>query len=260
MSEQLVTCPVCHIPNFTPRGLTAHRCKGDPTTVEVIPAGEAATIDLTAAARAINDAIDTVTSYEDSFEEGTLEHRLLIGLEITKAKEVFGMTFIERASLGGEAKAAMSRRDIAHDPAAAGLGLMGWLKREIPRLKRPTAEKYATAFRSLELEAATATPAQIRERVKKLRHEAGKAKAPMPTIGILYRAGKPTGPLQIQAPYERPTLRLEDAREHWFLWREAATKAVDRGILDDLDAAGMEEMKTFNLWLRDRINARLKTL
>lgn len=43
MPEQLVTCPVCHIPNFTARGLKAHRCKGgtrmNPETglVETIP-------------------------------------------------------------------------------------------------------------------------------------------------------------------------------------------------------------------------------
>jgi hypothetical protein len=28
MSETLHTCPVCHIPNFTQRGLAAHKCKG----------------------------------------------------------------------------------------------------------------------------------------------------------------------------------------------------------------------------------------
>lgn len=28
MPQELVSCPVCHIPNFTPRGLKSHRCKG----------------------------------------------------------------------------------------------------------------------------------------------------------------------------------------------------------------------------------------
>ena len=276
MPEELVTCPDCGTRNFTPRGLKAHRCDGhhhnakpdpsdpsdpaDPYAVEIIPPGEAVAIDLSAAARAINEAIDTVTGYEESFEDGTLAPRLILGLEITKAKEVFGMTNAQAAVLGGEAKAAVSRRDTVIDPASATLGFEAWLKREIPRLKRPTALKYATAFKSLDLDPGTATPALIRECVKKLRHEAGKASQPMPTLGSLYRAGKPTGPLQIEFPVERPTLKLEDAREHWHLWREAATTAVSRGILDDLDAAGLDEMKTFSLWLRDRINARLKTL
>ena len=43
MPEELVTCPVCLTPNFTPRGLKAHKCKGgnrrNPQTglVEVVP-------------------------------------------------------------------------------------------------------------------------------------------------------------------------------------------------------------------------------
>jgi hypothetical protein len=31
-TEALVSCPNCHIPNFTPRGLKAHRCKGPKQT------------------------------------------------------------------------------------------------------------------------------------------------------------------------------------------------------------------------------------
>ncbi len=32
MSELLLTCPTCLTPNFTPRGLSAHRCKGKPVS------------------------------------------------------------------------------------------------------------------------------------------------------------------------------------------------------------------------------------
>lgn len=35
MSETLLTCPNCHIPNFTPKGLKAHKCKGK-TTLELL--------------------------------------------------------------------------------------------------------------------------------------------------------------------------------------------------------------------------------
>jgi len=65
----------------------------------------------------------------------------------------------------------------------------------------------------------------------------------------------PTAP---RIPKSEKQSRLEDAREAWFLWREQAEKLIKRGQLDDLDTPGLEEMKEFQGWLRDRINARLK--
>lgn len=223
--------------------------------------------DLAAAAALINRTIDSITGHEEAFEEATLEPRLLIGLEIARARELFGMTNAEAGALGGEAKASVSRRDTlesdpepAPAPADGYIGLVGWLKKEIPRLKRPTALKYATAFETLGLDTSTATPAQIRERVKKLRHDAGKKGLPMPTLGSLYRESRPKGKMLIELPEPPPRLRLEDAREAWFFFEEKGRTLVMDGILDDLDKPGLEKLRDFNLWLRDRINARLKSI
>ena len=69
---------------------------------------------------------------------------------------------------------------------------------------------------------------------------------------------KPEKPSQPRIGKTEKQDRLEDARVAWFVWRESAEKMVKRGQLDDLDKTGLEEMKEFQGWLRDRINARLK--
>jgi hypothetical protein len=224
--------------------------------VEVLTKAQAAALDLRAHSTTINETLDLIVKFEDSFEESTLEPRLLIGLEIAKAQEKFGMTKAEAGAVGGS----KSQCDMLSDPAAASVGFSGWLAREIPRLKRPTAIKYAHAFASLGIPAASATPAQIRAKIKDIRHHCGKNKLPMPSLHSLYKAGKPK-PLELtnsEEP-EDPT-RLGDAREAWFLWREKAEKLVNRGVLDDLDKPGLEALREFNLWMRDRITVRLKTL
>jgi hypothetical protein len=52
--------------------------------------------------------------------------------------------------------------------------------------------------------------------------------------------------------------RLEDAREYIFEWKEAWEKFVKRGHLDDLTPRDLEDLKEFQLSVRDRINARIK--
>lgn len=223
--------------------------------VTIVTAQEAAALDLRAHSTAINETLDHIVKFEDSFEENTLEHRLLIGLEIAKAQEKFGMTRAEYGAIGGS----VSRCDTLTDPATASLGFTGWLAREIPRLKRPTAIKYAHAFASLGLAADAATPAQIRAKVKDIRHHCGKNKLPMPSLTSLYKAGKPK-PLELPEPPEpkEDRTRLGDARVAWTLWQEQAEKLIKSGVLDDLDKPGLDTLKEFNLWFRDRLNARLK--
>lgn len=293
MSEQLFTCPVCHIPNFTQRGLKAHKCKGgtrmNPETgmvEEVKPASplalavlvkksvksgakasdavvvgpeEAAAYDLAEAARTANEMLDKVIAHEEAFSESTLEPRLQIGLQLARAQTQFSMTRSEHSAAGGNAKAAVSRRDTAEEPADNPLGFEGWMKANVPRIKRGVAYKYVNAFRALGLPE-TAGEREIRERVKKLRHEAGKAGLPMPSVSALARQHTATLTGLIIRPPDTPRLRLEDAREFWHLFQEEGEDLVKRGILDDLDKPGLEKLREFNLWLRDRINARLKTI
>jgi hypothetical protein len=235
----------------------------DPSEAVIVPPSEAAAVDLSAAAQIINATIDGITGHEEAFEEATLEPRLTIGLEILRAQEVFGMTRADAGDLGGRPSETLSRRDTVFAAMPNFLGFSNWIAREIPRLKRPTAIKYATAFKSLDLDSATATPQQIRERVKKLRHDAGKQNLPMPTLGSLYRAGKPPKDEPVKmlpSPLDSPTQRLRDAREFWHLFESKGRQLVTIGCLDDLDKQGLETLKEFNLWLRDRINARIKDL
>lgn len=236
-------------------------------SVEVVTAAEASRADLSVSAERINRAIELIKGHEDAFEDATLEHRLIIGLEIARAQEVFGMSVQEAGKLGGRpTEETVSRRDkVSEKPTALAcnpLGFSNWIAKEIPDLKRPTAIKYATAFLSLGISTADATPAKITARLKKLRHDAGKSNLPMPTLGMLYKQGKPAKSedttLNIEAPKDSAQLRLEDAREAFHLWKEEFEKMVRNGQLDDLDKAGLEDLKEFIAGARDRINKRLK--
>jgi len=84
---------------------------------EVVTEAEFTLADLNATAERINEAIERIKGHEDAFEEATLEHRLVIGLEIARAQSAFGISTQERAKLGGDSKAALSRRDKAESQA-----------------------------------------------------------------------------------------------------------------------------------------------
>lgn len=227
-------------------------------STEIITAAQAAEAELRTHANRINETIDLIANHESAFEEATLEPRLLIGLEIAKAQEAFGIAADQRKGIGGRPAHTVSQRDkVSPNP----LGFAAWITKEIPRLKRPTAIKYATAFRSLGLSTAEASPAKIRERIKRMRHEAGKAGQAMPTLGALYKLGKPKGEESANTlPPDSKKLRLEDAREAFHVWKSSGEKLVAGGQLDDLDRAGLEGLKEFLAWMRDRASARLKSI
>lgn len=231
-------------------------------SVEVITAAEAARADLSAAAERINRAIELIKGHEDAFEEATLEHRLTIGLEIARAQEAFGMTKAQAGAIGGSMSTVDKLPEKSAVLTASPLGFSNWIAKEIPDLKRPTAIRYATAFNALGLSTADATPAKITARLKKLRHDAGKAQLPMPTLGMLYKQGKPAkredAALTIEAPKDSKQLRLEDAREAFHLWKEQFETLLSRGQLDDLDPKGLQDLKEFLAGARDRVNKRLK--
>lgn len=272
-TESLVSCPSCGTTGFTPRGLKAHRCKGvnrNPAAeaaqgtgeAEVVSAGAVSRAELGQIAGDIDSIIDMIAGHEEAFEEATLEHRLLVGLHVSRAMEVFVMTPSEKGKLGGRPSESLSRRDklIPEQPhVLSNSGFLQWLCKEVPRLKRPTAYKYAQAFRGLALPAG-AGMTQIRARIKDLRHQAGKAHLPMPRLADLVKAGKPPKPQSraLILPPDTAQLRLEDARETFHTWREDFETAVRQGQLDDLDEKGLRQMKEFLLGARDRVNARLK--
>lgn len=236
--------------------------------VEIVSDADVTQADLRATAERINQSIELIKGHQDAFEDATLEHRLAIGLEIAKAKEVFGLSIQDAGKLGGRPQGeTVSRRDTVSTPPtvlkANPIGFSNWIKKEIPDLKRTTALKYETAFNALGLSTEDASPAKIVAKLKKLRHEAGKASLPMPTLGALYKQGKPAGKrdepaINIEAPKDSKQLRLEDAREAFHVWKEQFEKMVTAGQLDDLDKAGLEDLKEFIATARDRITKRLK--
>ena len=233
-------------------------------STEVITTAEYQAVALKAAADKINTTIDLIASHEEAFEESTLEPRLIIGLEIAKAQETFGISKAEAGAIGGS----MPRRGMLSTDAPNSIGFAAWIGQNIPRLPRSTAQKYATAFRALGISTADATPIEIRERVKSMRHHSGKNNLRAPSLTTLYKAGKPSTkePLKITAPdaargdKSTSQIRLETARVDWTLWRERGEKLVHNGVLEHLDKKGLEELKEFQGWLRDRLNARLKGL
>jgi hypothetical protein len=235
-------------------------------STEIITDKEYAEAQLREHAETVNSAIDLIVEHEHAFQEATLEPCLLIGREIAKAQAIFGLDNHDRAKLGGDAKAALSRAVTKQEPRHNPHGFAAWLSREIPRLKRPTAIKYATCFKALDLPTEAPDKA-ITAKVKDLRHAAGRDNQPMPSLATLYKAAKPPKPEP--AGYIDPATesgkslaqgRLEDAREYFTTWREQGEKLINNGELDWLDKKGLEELKEFQGWLRDRLTARLRNL
>lgn len=228
-----------------------------PSHVEVLTPAQSAKADLAATAQLVNETLETIRSHEGAMLEATLEHRLLIGLEIAKAQAVFGLSKAEAGAIGGS----MPRRGMLSVANPNPLGFSNWIKTEIPELKRTTAQKYAIAFLGTGLSVEDATPQSIKEVVKKLRHRHGKENKPMPKLEDFYKAGKPkpsSEPLNIEAPKDSLQLRLEDARESVQIWKDQWNTFVSRGQLDDLDRKGREDLKEFLATCRDQLNQRLR--
>ena len=207
---------------------------------EVVTEAEFTLADLNATAERINEAIERIKGHEDAFEEATLEHRLVIGLEIARAQSAFGLSHSEAGSLKGKGPESLSRRDKLSESLPAvtcnPLGFSNWIAKEIPDLKRSTAIKYATAFQALGIAPQDASPAKIRAKIKDLRHHAGKSNLPMPSLGMLYKQGKPRKqetPALIE-PEDTKEIRLGDAREWVATWIAAWDRGVKDGLLEEL--------------------------
>lgn len=238
------------------------------SNTEIITESEARTVDLQAHAETINQTLDLIVMHEDAFEESTLEPRLIIGLEIAKAQEVFGMSdpgTRNQTGINQHSKEALARRAMASNP----LGFSGWLVKHIPRLPRSTARKYASAFRSLGLNADHATPSSIRAKIKDIRHHCGKNDLPMPTLAGLVKQA-PKEPLPTKGPIDPETvnlahapdpveLRVGDAREFSTTWIREWDANVKRGLLDDLPAEDLPAMLNFLTEARDHVRTLLKS-
>jgi hypothetical protein len=242
------------------RELREARHEPPASEVEIVTAAQDNQAALASIATAIQSHIDVITGHEGAFEEATLEHRLEIGLHIAKAQEIFTVKNDQRQGIGGRPSETLSTVDTVSESPPVGHGFVTWLAQSIPLLKRPTAYRYATAYRALDLPL-TAKPAEIRAKLKTLRHQAGKQNLPMPTLAALVKAApKPPKPesLIIAIPKTSKELKLQDAREIFHGWMATFDLALKRGHLDALDKKGLEQLADFTATVRDRIKARLK--
>lgn len=165
-TEQLVACPSCHIPNFTQRGLAAHKCKGprdlaltlalpvsSPSSSKEVPHPDkvnesepSPAEQLNAAKLALEALRQSLIAQEESFLSATLPDRVKMGLHCLSAYVVFCVKPDQRQGVGGRGKTA-SRRD-----GVLSLGFEGWLADQCAWLKKPTAYKYMTALKGLGLD------------------------------------------------------------------------------------------------------------
>ena len=226
------------------------------TTTEVITEAEANAADLRRAAERISTAIELIKGHESAFEDATLEHRLIIGREIAMAQQLFGLSAQDRTI-----PATLSRRDNVDSPAPNFLGFSSWLTREIPDLKRSTAIKYATAFRGTGIRLGEATDAKIRSKIKDLRHQASKAGLPMPSLGMLYKQGKPTKDKAGHLPPPEPTREdlAGEARVRFHEWMSEWDVMVKVGHLEPLGKADLAPIEQFLTTCRDQVRNRIKT-
>lgn len=165
MSETLVTCPVCQIPNFTEAGLKAHRCKG-PLAGAVVRLSKPAAIDgkaelvtdpdLPTIRKALEDERDDLISIENSFKHLALDRYLGMGLQCLKAHAVFAVGDDQREGIGGRGKKTPSTVDGVSEITS----FEGWLAAEVPWLPKASAYRYKRAVQGLGL-THEATPAEL---------------------------------------------------------------------------------------------------
>ena len=227
-------------------------------STEIITPSEARDVDLQAHAETINQTLDLIVMHEEAFEESTLEPRLIIGLEIAQAQEVFGITNDNRQGIGGRPSETVARRATVSNP----LGFSAWLTKNIPRLPRSTARKYATAFRSLGLNLDHATPANIRAKIKDIRHHCGKNNLPMPTLASLVKQMPKARDPETEELATTPDpieLRIGDAREFSVTWIREWDANVKRGFLEDLPTEDLPTVLNFLTEARDHVRTLIKS-
>jgi hypothetical protein len=249
--------------------LPSHKNRPIPlSTVEIVTDAQVDAAELQGLAEAITRSREIIGKHEQSCHETTLEHYLEAGQKLARAQEIFTLSTQDKMATARQGKALLSTVDNRDQPAPqdspevlANRGFSAWLAAALPDLKRPTAIRYATAYRSLELPL-DAKPTEIRAKIKTLRHEATKANLPMPTLASVLKAAPkpqpPTESLVVLVPKSSKQLKLEDAREIFDGWMQTFDKALKRGQLDHLDRKGLMNLNDFVATVRDRINARLK--
>lgn len=131
-SEQLHTCPGCHTPNFTARGLKAHKCKSKPraAALQIVKGDDQDVIkgqQLTAA-------------YERAV--GGMKDVLTCGAMMMQLRE-------EHPELAKAGRPSKKLSTVDNSDQAEPLTLQKWLDKYAPKVKRPTAIRFLNVTESV---------------------------------------------------------------------------------------------------------------
>ena len=305
MPESLVTCPVCLTPNFTPRGLKAHKhkCKGGTRLNR--QTGLVEVIELPAAL--LSPCIDV--SEIQIADTSSSSSSLLSSVLQSSVSPVADINAFHRRATASAAQARESAADACHYAVLCGVRLKA-LREETPHgewgkfftsasrrlttnvsqigkcdtfdvsqdafeFSSETAQRYmevakriqsakrlsGTAVRRLGV---IAQAAEVDEAARKWLNKLTEGQnlrqlyLDLEIIGSKDKAqGPPAAPAPARVVKSEAKLRMEDAREACFVWRENWTKLVKRGHLDDLPQPELRELHEFLATCRDATKARL---
>lgn len=257
MSETLVTCPVCQIPNFTEQGLRAHRCKG-PLAAAVAQAGAVeghAHIvpdhDLAALRSSLEAERNHLIDHENRFKETTLPHYLAMGLVCLKAHAVFAVPdAADRGSRGGRGKSSSTVEELSGPTS-----FDAWLKAEVPWLPTATAYRYKRAAQGLGL-----THESSPEDLATLLAAAREASGELPSLTRLANLIPPPvpDPEKTEDPNDDED-KAGEARVQITTWIDHWDRFERSGGLEEADIPTLKNLEEFHRNTLDRITRRLKS-
>jgi hypothetical protein len=260
MSETLVTCPVCQIPNFTEQGLRAHRCKGplagavarleNPDAID----GKASVVpdpDLPSIRKALEDERDDLISVENSFKHIALDRYLGMGLQVLKAHALFAVRDDQREGIGGRGNKTPSTVDGVSEPTS----FEGWLAADVPWLPKASAYRYKRAVQGLGL-THESTPAELANVLEAARKESEK---PLSLTLLANRVSVALPePTEEQDP-NTPEDKAGEARTQVDDWISRWDRFVKVGGIEVADKQTLQTLHEFHTAERDKIAARLKS-
>jgi len=282
MPETLHTCPGCNTPNFTARGLKAHRCKGpkpkaaESVEVEVMPeSSELVTTEPSTLTSPIARQIATINEHWRASEhhyQQSCAHLIMAGHQLLDLKRQtkhgeWGKLFGGEGKLKHEFQFGFSQQWAArlmemakasknHLPELAALPfnqpLSDWKEDNLETLRSAVSKKAdGETFQQLAFEWGVSKKKHIPKNPSTAAKEKGGEEA-----GEQQEQEEPETPAPEQSRQKAKRLAAEDAREIFNGLIEQWRKAVTRGHLDDLPADEVHGLEEFLRVQLDAVKAR----
>ena len=272
MSETLHTCPTCQTPNFTAKGLKAHRCKGPlvgalrssiahrPSTIE----GKASVLkqdDLPSLAAGIEFAQTEIDEIGRRAMQQALPLKLKQGLFCLKAQSLFAIADpAERGAMGGRPKTSSDSdqlsEDPAEDPSDTPASFSDWITCQ--PVAKATAYDLMHAVEGLGLDhqADEKALAKAYDSARK----AAEAKGETLSIAKLKHLGLANKQPAEQEPEETPdpAARAAEARAQAVHFIGTWDRSVKAGNLEHADTDTLKQLHEFLTTARDHVGKRLK--